>query len=423
MRDHICLARSQFTRPAAGKFEALGVAPMAPASVAADNDNSDGDGSDEPSTMFEPTMFEPSTMFEPASVPMPVQEPEPIAAGKIEVTREHHRPAAEYAEDIMGAHLEGQALIDHHHEMERRKILATIKKRVSSARGTAADAITKRESRHSDDASDTAAAAVDSPPRSPRPTRPGGQGSPAAPAAAEELAFSADAVNASAAELDAELVDLLNETAVSSGFSALLTNEGKSLTGLPSRTRAGPTANLFFLPHDFAGQLAEVTAAFPPGFHPHRPKELRRESIQLLETLGTGQFGEVRSGLFQHEDTSIPEFPVAAKTLRVTSSNATQRDTLFKEACITAQFRHPHIVGLVGVVTVGEPLIMVVQLCQKGALSTILKHEMVPIPLIRKYCLGVARGMAHLARMRFIHRDLASRNVLIDNADCAKIAE
>ena len=38
-----------------------------------------------------------------------------------------------------------------------------------------------------------------------------------------------------------------------------------------------------------------------------------------------------------------------------------------------------------------------------------------------QFCVGVAAGMACLARRKFVHRDLASHNVLLDSMDTAKV--
>ena len=44
-----------------------------------------------------------------------------------------------------------------------------------------------------------------------------------------------------------------------------------------------------------------------------------------------------------------------------------------REALVTAQFDHEHVVMCIGVVTSGQPEMLVIQLCDKGALNDILK--------------------------------------------------
>jgi hypothetical protein len=45
------------------------------------------------------------------------------------------------------------------------------------------------------------------------------------------------------------------------------------------------------------------------------------------------------------------------------------RSALLQEAAIMAQFNHEHVVSLIGVVTVGDPMLVVMEFCEKGALN------------------------------------------------------
>ena len=74
---------------------------------------------------------------------------------------------------------------------------------------------------------------------------------------------------------------------------------------------------------------------------------------RAAETLGSGQFGEVCKGVWtKSKDEGIK---VAVKKLK---SGATEEDRVkfLQEAAIMGQFRHPNIVKLLGVVTIGDPV-------------------------------------------------------------------
>ena len=68
--------------------------------------------------------------------------------------------------------------------------------------------------------------------------------------------------------------------------------------------------------------------------------------------LGSGQFGTVNKGEWQSPNGAVE---VAIKTLKPGSK---QEDAVrfLQEAAINGQFRHPNVVKLIGVVTVGEPV-------------------------------------------------------------------
>ena len=66
--------------------------------------------------------------------------------------------------------------------------------------------------------------------------------------------------------------------------------------------------------------------------------------------LGSGEFGEVFKGTWE---TPYGPQEVAIKMLKK-DSTAKRKTTFLQEAAIMAQFRHPHIVRLLGAVTVDE---------------------------------------------------------------------
>ena len=68
--------------------------------------------------------------------------------------------------------------------------------------------------------------------------------------------------------------------------------------------------------------------------------------------LGTGQFGEVYKGEWV---TPQGAQEVAIKLLREGHAES-DKVKFLQEAAIMAQFRHPHIVRLLGAVTVNEPV-------------------------------------------------------------------
>ena len=73
---------------------------------------------------------------------------------------------------------------------------------------------------------------------------------------------------------------------------------------------------------------------------------------RTTEHLGSGQFGSVEKGIWQTKTGAVE---VAVKTL---NTGASQDDEVrfLQEAAINGQFKHPNIVKLLGVVTVGEPV-------------------------------------------------------------------
>ena len=74
--------------------------------------------------------------------------------------------------------------------------------------------------------------------------------------------------------------------------------------------------------------------------------------FRITEHLGSGQFGTVNKGIWQSPASAME---VAVKILKL-GSDENDRVKFLQEAAINGQFRHPNIVKLLGVITVGEPV-------------------------------------------------------------------
>ena len=133
--------------------------------------------------------------------------------------------------------------------------------------------------------------------------------------------------------------------------------------------------------------------------------------------------------LDESSDGGVPPFLVAAKTVLDSKESPENTRDLQSEAVVMAQVgHHANLVSLVGVVTRGDPLVVIISYCEHGSLLSLLKKrvkERSPLSIDAKLKVGLetARGMQFLTSKRFIHRDLAARNVLIATGMVAQVAD
>ncbi|XP_052826191.1 focal adhesion kinase 1 isoform X2 [Octopus bimaculoides] len=150
--------------------------------------------------------------------------------------------------------------------------------------------------------------------------------------------------------------------------------------------------------------------------------EIERESIQLEEILGEGQFGDVYRGLFYDKDKK--EIPVAVKTCKEDDENL-MTEKFLEEAYIMQQFDHPHIIKLIGICSVSRPVWIIMELAKHGEMRAYLqnnKQRLDQVTLI-KYAYQLSTALSYLESKKFVHRDIAARNVLVSGSDCVKLGD
>uniref|UniRef100_A0A669PTX7 Focal adhesion kinase 1 n=1 Tax=Phasianus colchicus TaxID=9054 RepID=A0A669PTX7_PHACC len=152
-----------------------------------------------------------------------------------------------------------------------------------------------------------------------------------------------------------------------------------------------------------------------------RDYEIQRERIELGRCIGEGQFGDVHQGIYMSPEN--PAMAVAIKTCKNCTSDSV-REKFLQEALTMRQFDHPHIVKLIGVIT-ENPVWIIMELCTLGELRSFLQVRKFSLDLasLILYAYQLSTALAYLESKRFVHRDIAARNVLVSATDCVKLGD
>uniref|UniRef100_A0A8K9USC9 Focal adhesion kinase 1 n=1 Tax=Oncorhynchus mykiss TaxID=8022 RepID=A0A8K9USC9_ONCMY len=152
-----------------------------------------------------------------------------------------------------------------------------------------------------------------------------------------------------------------------------------------------------------------------------RDYEIQRQRIELGRCIGEGQFGDVHQGVYMSPEN--PALSVAIKTCKNCTSDSV-REKFLQEALTMRQFDHPHIVKLIGVIT-ENPVWIIMELCTLGELRSFLQVRKYNLDLasLILYAFQLSTALSYLESKRFVHRDIAARNVLVSSVDCVKLGD
>uniref|UniRef100_A0AAR2LJV7 Ephrin type-A receptor 7 n=1 Tax=Pygocentrus nattereri TaxID=42514 RepID=A0AAR2LJV7_PYGNA len=151
-------------------------------------------------------------------------------------------------------------------------------------------------------------------------------------------------------------------------------------------------------------------------------REIEASRIKIEKIIGSGEFGEVCYGRMK-----LPgkrDIPVALKTLKAGYTEKQRRDFL-SEASIMAQFDHPNVIHLEGVVTRSKPVMIITEYMENGSLDSFLRRHDGQFTIIQLVGIlrGIAAGMTYLSDLGYVHRDLAARNILVNSNLVCKVSD
>jgi tRNA A-37 threonylcarbamoyl transferase component Bud32 len=136
-----------------------------------------------------------------------------------------------------------------------------------------------------------------------------------------------------------------------------------------------------------------------------------------------GAFGKLYRGTYNGEDVAIKllERPEADP-----ERAGLMEQQFVQEVMMLATLRHPNIVKFIGACRKPMVWCILTEYAKGGSVRQFLtkrQNRSVPLKLAVKQALDVARGMAYVHGLGFIHRDLKSDNLLISGDKSIKIAD
>ncbi|XP_066567473.1 tyrosine-protein kinase transmembrane receptor ROR2 isoform X2 [Amia ocellicauda] len=165
--------------------------------------------------------------------------------------------------------------------------------------------------------------------------------------------------------------------------------------------------------------------------HKHQGKlrEINLSAVRFMEELGEDRFGKVYKGHLYSTAPGEQTQVVAIKTVK-DKAEATLREEFKHEALMRSRLQHPNIVCLLGLVTKEQPMSMIFSYSGHGDLHEFLvmrsphsdvgstdDDKTVKSTLEQADFLHivtqVAAGMEYLSSHHVVHKDLATRNILV----------
>eukprot|EP01122_Echinamoeba_exundans_P009502 TRINITY_DN3388_c0_g2_i1.p1 TRINITY_DN3388_c0_g2~~TRINITY_DN3388_c0_g2_i1.p1 ORF type:complete len:1268 (+),score=125.86 TRINITY_DN3388_c0_g2_i1:130-3933(+) len=156
----------------------------------------------------------------------------------------------------------------------------------------------------------------------------------------------------------------------------------------------------------------ELTDEMKAGFN------IKPSDLSVSKKLGEGSYGVVYLGTYKGKQ-------VAVKRLAVAMFANAVADFLAEAMLIMSVKIHPNVIQTFGMCQERSNLSLVMEYLPGGSLLDLVENESVTITEteIWKFARGIASGMESLASQQIVHRDLACRNILLDEEKTPKVAD
>ena len=107
---------------------------------------------------------------------------------------------------------------------------------------------------------------------------------------------------------------------------------------------------------------------------------------------------------------------------------ADARGALIREAALGVLLDHRNVIATLGIVTVPRdvPALLILSFCAEGSLEELAADatpDSLTVSARLTYCAQVLQGLQYIAAIRIVHRDVATRNVLLDATMTAKVSD
>ncbi|XP_010525852.1 PREDICTED: serine/threonine-protein kinase HT1-like [Tarenaya hassleriana] len=145
--------------------------------------------------------------------------------------------------------------------------------------------------------------------------------------------------------------------------------------------------------------------------------------LNMGPAFAQGAFGKLYRGTYNGEDVAIK---ILERPENDPEKGQLMEQQFQQEVMMLATLRHPNIVRFIGACRKSVVWCIVTEYAKGGSLRQFLtkrQNRAVPLKLAVKQALDVARGMAYVHGLGYIHRDLKSDNLLIAADRSIKIAD
>jgi len=158
-----------------------------------------------------------------------------------------------------------------------------------------------------------------------------------------------------------------------------------------------------------------------------RKAEIDRSTILKVQEIGSGQFGEVFLANQHVDEDSDHDIQRAVKILRK-GANAKQRKAFCVEAKIQLKLVHENVVQVTGVCMTQTPYLCVLEFLEYGDLKKVLEaaaKKDIEVGATEQtfFALQVASALEYMHSKRYVHMDVAARNVLVGEKSLVKLAD